>query len=760
MAEVTAPVPSLTQELEKMRREITCPKCNKHFVHPKLLPCHHSVCASCLVIREGVREGLRYMVSCPECSTETELPKSGISSLPTAFFKTHMVEAYLKLEAAEGKQRLGCEECNDPKSLVAAYCDDCQHLICSECVLIHQRMKSLSLHKLESFKEYREKLQRMLASSGRTTSSSTATTALSCTRHGEPLKMYCKTCNVLICKDCTKVDHMQPRHKYNFINVLIKGQKNDVHQGLALVKEIHSVAVNAVSDAKRAQETLSQQEDEMCATINGSFTELYKMLEACKQKLLESAKHEVSTKLGQLTDGLKRLEIKTGELDCLIQVCDQTLDFTNDHEFMSLKRHLVAQLKEVSANRQQYTPKAVVPPSLSLPITCTGEITSTFLAHAEVYHSPSWSDTSVSIGRAEVGKESQVTIYTRYGSGRACIEKQDIAVDVVRPRSAHLVPSSVALGIELGTYIVSYIPEARGRYEISVKISGEHIANSPFCAMAKPPIVELNTPHTVIVNQEWPWGIANYNGETYITKNSNHTISVINKDGRQLKSLGIKGSKVGQLLSPTGIALDREGFIYVADGNENGRLQKLNKNGQFVAIFNDLTYPCGVLLGQKKSRVYVCDKNNQRIVVLDMGLNLVKTFGELSHKTGDFHVLTGTLHSPHSIAEDCDGNLYVTDTENSCIQVFDVDGNHQLTITNPHSAEFGPTGICIEGDLIYVADCVENQLIVFRRNGEFVNNFGGFGKFEGQFYTPMSVTSDADGYLYVCDHCNCRIQVF
>ena len=752
-----------TEALQKLKKQLRCPKCRRFFTQdaqPKLLACLHSVCASCLVTREGVRKGLKYIVACPECGEETELPKTGIPSLPTAYFKVHLTEAYMKLERAEEKKAASCEECGSPNAAVSAFCSECDRFICEGCVEKHQMMKVLTGHKIELFETYKRALQSQILSSH-----PVMRTSLSCSKHGEPLKMYCKTCHMLICKDCTVLDHLQPRHKYDFIQRLISGQKSELQQGLAAVNDIHSTVSVALGEANSATEMLSQQRDDVYTTISASFTTLIESLERCKEKVLTSAKEEVNTKLKQLEKHIEKLETRANELEDLIHVCGQSLNHTTDQEFMTLKRHVMAHVKEVNAKRQQYMVELVDLPSMFLPVSCTEEITKTLLDHAEEHHSPSPSKTTVhgsGTKRAQVGKEARFTIHTRYPSGRACIEKSRINVEVSLLRSDDIIKSSVTPGVELGTYEVSYLPEERGQYEVSIEVDDKAIDGTPLHVTARPSKLEWTGPLKVISNQEWAWGVAcSPSREVYVTKNYHHVISVLNKDGQQIKTIGIKGQKPGHLWAPTGIAVNEEGLIYVADGAENGRLQKLNRNGQLEAVYGQLSHPQGVLLSQRNDKVYVCDKGNKRIVVLDKNLKLDKAFGELSRPSGDFHEVTGTLVAPHSVAEDGAGNIYVTDTDIGFIQVFSESGEYLRTISNPHSEMFAPTGICIEDDLIFVADCCDNhQVVVFRTGGEFVTSYGSFGKLDGQFHRPLSLALDADGYLYVCDYNNGRIQVF
>lgn len=60
---------------------------------------------------------------------------------------------------------------------------------------------------------------------------------------------------------------------------------------------------------------------------------------------------------------------------------------------------------------------------------------------------------------------------------------------------------------------------------------------------------------------------------------------------------------------------------------------------------------------------------------------------------------------------------------------------------------------------IYITDCILHQVCVFRTNGDFIESFGSPETF-GKLNSPRGIAIDRDGFVYVCDHRNSRIQVF
>ena len=70
-----------------------------------------------------------------------------------------------------------------------------------------------------------------------------------------------------------------------------------------------------------------------------------------------------------------------------------------------------------------------------------------------------------------------------------------------------------------------------------------------------------------------------------------------------------------------------------------------------------------------------------------------------------------------------------------------------------------PWGVCVAGQYVYVTDDGLNNVSVFSTEGAYVTSFGHRGSEEGCF-TPCGLCVDRDGFVYVTDYFNDRVQVF
>ncbi len=210
------------------------------------------------------------------------------------------------------------------------------------------------------------------------------------------------------------------------------------------------------------------------------------------------------------------------------------------------------------------------------------------------------------------------------------------------------------------------------------------------------PVGRVNEPMTVNATVgagqlNGPRGIAmDASGNLYVADSFNHRVAVFDPSGALLRSIGAKGSDDGQLNEPSGVAVDADGNVYVAD-TWNARVAKFGPDGAWIKSWgsgredfgdgrratdtkgeaqanadNPLGFygPRNVLVVGE--RVYIADTGNKRIVVTDREGNFVEQWGTLGAEPGQFH-------EPIGLGVDQTGKLYIGDTWNGRVQVFEPD---------------------------------------------------------------------------------------
>ena len=158
----------------------------------------------------------------------------------------------------------------------------------------------------------------------------------------------------------------------------------------------------------------------------------------------------------------------------------------------------------------------------------------------------------------------------------------------------------------------------------------------------------------------------------------------------------------------------------------------------------------------------------------------VRTWGynaEIEGQWDNFEHQEGKASVPYGIAVDQSGNLYVADDANSRIQKFDRSGNFVTQWGNMGTRKWGregetkadraegefylPRGVAADPDgYIYVADSGNNRIQKFNSSGVYITQWGGPGTGKGKFKNCIDVAADSKGNIYAADSVNNMIQKF
>jgi DNA-binding beta-propeller fold protein YncE len=223
---------------------------------------------------------------------------------------------------------------------------------------------------------------------------------------------------------------------------------------------------------------------------------------------------------------------------------------------------------------------------------------------------------------------------------------------------------------------------------------------------------------------------------------------------------------------PWGIAVGPDGSVYVTD-TWNHRVQKFSEDGTPIKTWGQYGQPVegdsasasffwgprGIAVNEQ-GNVFVADTGNKRIVIFDEDGNYITEFGTAGFDPGQFDEPVGVAVAPVS------GTVYVTDTWNQRIQAFTP--NADGTFYSPArqwdvSAWFGQSldnkpFIAVGGDEhVFITDPEGYRIIEFTSNGEFVRTWGDFGSAPEEIGLAAGVAVDKLGLVWVTDAGNNRI---
>jgi tripartite motif-containing protein 71 len=232
--------------------------------------------------------------------------------------------------------------------------------------------------------------------------------------------------------------------------------------------------------------------------------------------------------------------------------------------------------------------------------------------------------------------------------------------------------------------------------------------------------------------------------------------------------LEIKGDP-HPLSAVRGLAVDQQGNLYVVDCESN-RIQKLDSEGKFITAWGSegsgdgefllwfirdaSRRPVGDVAVDAQGHVYVADSGNSRIQVFD-------SEGQFLAKWGEEGMGDGQFYTPLGVAVGPEGDVYVTDTSRGDVQRFDSRGQFLGKWSLPDmGGEFVTTPAVDADGNIYVPIWLAKEVRKFDGEGKLLATIGEEGNGDGQFHKPVAVTVDRQGNVYVADAITHCVQKF
>ncbi|MBI4717555.1 MAG: hypothetical protein HY763_07105 [Planctomycetes bacterium] len=204
-------------------------------------------------------------------------------------------------------------------------------------------------------------------------------------------------------------------------------------------------------------------------------------------------------------------------------------------------------------------------------------------------------------------------------------------------------------------------------------------------------------------------------GRVFVADTHYHRVLVYDASGLQVGAFGSEGTGDAQFQLPTSVAIDAEGFIYVAEYNGNDRITKWSAGLEFLQTLavgpiegRSLSRPTGLVFDDEQT-LWFADACNHRLVRLSRNGEILTTFGRLGRGPGE-------LRYPYSLSISPERTLLV--------------------------CEYG-------GD----------RLQWFSKEGRSLRTWGRSGRRLGELSGPWAATYGSNGTVYIVDSMNSRVQI-
>ncbi len=604
---------------------------------------------------------------------------------------------------------------------------------------IHKKIKSFAGHKTVTLDELKE--------GGAGAIVVQESPLQMCTKHDEPMKIYCFTCSCLICRDCT-IDKDHSGHNHEFIKSAAPETKEKLIQHLDPLKKVDVSLSHAVEEIQTTKCEIEANGDSVANKIKSSFTEYRKIVDKREQELLKEAAVKVTEKLDHLSVQEKSLSTERAVVLSVIDYTEQCVEHSTDDEIMcmhgDIQSRIDREMKEHQKEGRSLAPVEEV--DVGVEVIRTEDLHQLFQTKAKILQLPyefNMKEKTV----AEVDKNSELSLLINLSNGKSTKRKYAVECQLKSLCNGFVIKCNVDL-IKEDEYRILYTPTVRGRHELMVTANGKEVDGSPFPVFVS---YHLGRLVRVITGVEYPMYLAiNSVGEIIVTEpRHNNDVVILDKKGKRMSSLKESSPDI-DIENPKGVAVDDADNIYIAD-NGSKRVFKLNKYLKMLNKINTKQDSSLWGLSVVGDEVMVCDSKNNCILVYTKELKYVRQIEDSVH-----------FKTIRDVSPDEHGNLYVCDSGSSLIHVlsnggeylrsFGCDGSGVNMLSNPW-------GIYVASQYVYVTSNSNHTISVYTTEGEHVATFGKWGSNEGDFKNPHGVCVDKDGFVYVCDYNN-RVQVF
>lgn len=260
-----------------------------------------------------------------------------------------------------------------------------------------------------------------------------------------------------------------------------------------------------------------------------------------------------------------------------------------------------------------------------------------------------------------------------------------------------------------------------------------------------------------------PYGLAvDSKNRLYVADTKVGAIFIFDTETRDTEM--IKHGVNAKFGSVYGLAIDDTDRLFVVDGYYR-HVMMFDANHKLQAVIGEglLNDPAGVAVDNENRFLYVVDTGLDQVCKFD--LDTFKPLYAIG-TTGKNHTLTtpGDFSKPTNIAIDDEGSIYVTDTLNNRVEVFDADGKFVREFGKAGDApgDFArPKGIAIDSDgHVWVADAMLSRIQIFTKQGKFLLAFGSFGPLPGEFQALTGLAIDKNNRVFTSEQYLARVQLF
>ena len=614
-----------------------------------------------------------------------------------------------------------CEECGEgPAILFCRQCSQHGSLVCEECVKQHRKMKNYGSHEIISLAGIAKERARLPPPPPRT-----------CGTHDDsPVTKFCLTCSVLFCPKCKNHDaHAQETRGIAEYAPEVRGELEDQ------VKRLEERVRNLEKTEQEVQATADEVEQQK-ETLPRAISEAFKTAHALLVEREDALKREVpklaEKKSKVLGEQKQKLFEASTALRKVIELTKQQVGGATNEGLVEMAERKQKDLEKALKDHEDIgmIPDAVAdidfsPPSAAI-LGELGEVGALFCKNEPVLlrQTPE---------KAMVFEPVQVQFRMETSVNQPAVHA--VLTSLADPGIVVKVKAGLHFPEE-HIYMVELVPQIRGRHTLVITVAEQTIGKKPFHVFVTRKPTDLKEQVHKFSGFKCPYGITiTPQGQLVVADRDSNQLAVVDRrNGNKLKTMSVS--------CPYGVAVTADGTIYAShpdsvekfsvDGNH---VKSIGQKGSNPLQFNDPYHIKAI-----GNELYVCDRGNSRVQVLDSDGNYLRQFP------------TAQCSSPYDITATEDG-LCVVGSGDICM--YNMEGGlvEKLQVKGCPEAPSDLRGVVLDpSGYMFITEYGGGKecVYVFKPSGEYVTRFG--LRSDNMIQDPIGIAIDEDGFVYVCDH--------
>ena len=463
------------------------------------------------------------------------------------------------------KQPVTCQVCTGANA--DGYCKDCHQFLCLNCFQIHTKFGTNATHKLTSLQETSatsvgEEVKQALT--------------MNCPKHDDPLRVFCETCEELICRDCTIQTHKD--HNYDLASNCYNKHYQILESTLNAVENKKNDVMIKITDLTDRESEIKEQGELVKQEIDLMAEEMIDAIRQSAKNLKGEVDSVTDIKVQVVTSQKKSADRSCGRLEECSGYVKQSLEMDTHQQVLSSKKQMMERMNGVmeEINVEDYN------------LIEKSDVRFIKNKKIELHHIGDVSYTTSGLLQFKVKKinSHQVTLENDSFSFPLSIESPNSSLVTVPLSSLSCsVISSTPINTTVtttdhpGVYRIHCTPVIRGSHQVNIRV-GDIQLESVSVVVPFNSYLDTITPIRTIDGFAGPFGVAISNdGHVVVAERSGNRVTVLDEQKKKIKSFSTCGGDI-KFSSPRGIAITPDNFILVTDEH---KIQKISMDGKLIA---------------------------------------------------------------------------------------------------------------------------------------------------------------------------------